>query len=155
MEVLMLSLRSQRRMAAEILGVGEERVWIDPERIEEVEAAITREDIKRLIHEGVIRKVKEKGVSRARARIIHEKKKRGKRRGVGSRSGSMKARVDPDRVWVEKIRALRRRLRELKEKRIITTRVYRQLYLKAKAGVFRSIADLHRYIEVHGLRRRR
>ncbi|MBS7606399.1 MAG: 50S ribosomal protein L19e [Candidatus Bathyarchaeia archaeon] len=151
----MLSLRSQRRMAAEILGVGEERVWIDPERIEEVEAAITREDIKRLIHEGVIRKVKEKGVSRARARIIHEKKKRGKRRGVGSRSGSMKARVDPDRVWVEKIRALRRRLRELKEKRIITTRVYRQLYLKAKAGVFRSIADLHRYIEVHGLRRRR
>jgi len=142
-------------MAAEILGVGEERVWIDPERIEEVEAAITREDIKRLIHEGVIRKVKEKGVSRARARIIHEKKKRGKRRGVGSRSGSMKARVDPDRVWVEKIRALRRRLRELKEKRIITTRVYRQLYLKAKAGVFRSIADLHRYIEVHGLRRRR
>lgn len=142
-------------MAAEILGVGEERVWIDPERIEEVKAAITREDIKRLIHEGVIRKIKEKGVSRARARITHEKKKRGKRRGVGSRSGSMKARVDPDRVWVEKIRALRRRLRELKGKRIITTRVYRQLYLKAKAGVFRSIADLHRYIEVHGLRRRR
>ncbi|MBS7639258.1 MAG: 50S ribosomal protein L19e [Candidatus Bathyarchaeia archaeon] len=151
----MLSLRSQRRMAAEILGVGEGRVWIDPERIEDVEAAITREDIKRLIHEGVIRKVKEKGVSRARARIIHEKKKRGKRRGAGSRSGSRKARVDLDRVWVEKIRALRERLRELKEKRIITTRVYRQLYSKAKAGVFGSIADLHRYIEVHGLRRKR
>ncbi|MEM2341137.1 MAG: 50S ribosomal protein L19e [Candidatus Bathyarchaeia archaeon] len=151
----MLSLRSQRRMAAEILGVGEERVWIDPERIEDVETAITREDIKRLIHEGVIRKVKEKGVSRARARIIHEKKKRGRRRGVGSRSGSVNARMDSDRVWVEKIKALRRRLRELKEKRIITTKVYRQLYLKAKAGVFKSISDLHRYIEVHGLRRRR
>jgi len=150
-----LSLRSQRRMAAEILGVGEERVWIDPERIEDVETAITREDIKRLIHEGVIRKVKEKGVSRARARIIHEKKKRGRRRGVGSRSGSVNARMDSDRVWVEKIKALRRRLRELKEKRIITTKVYRQLYLKAKAGVFKSISDLHRYIEVHGLRRRR
>jgi len=142
-------------MAAEILGVGEERVWIDPERIEDVETAITREDIKRLIHEGVIRKVKEKGVSRARARIIHEKKKRGRRRGVGSRSGSVNARMDSDRVWVEKIKALRRRLRELKEKRIITTKVYRQLYLKAKAGVFKSISDLHRYIEVHGLRRRR
>lgn len=142
-------------MAAEILGVGEERVWINPERLEDVEAAITREDIKRLIHEGVIRKVREKGVSRARARIIREKKKRGKRRGAGSRSGSVKARSDVDRVWVEKIRALRRRLHELKEKRVITTRVYRQLYLKAKAGVFRSISDLHRYIEVHGLRRRR
>ncbi|MEM1989819.1 MAG: 50S ribosomal protein L19e, partial [Candidatus Bathyarchaeia archaeon] len=74
-----MSLKSQRRMAAEILGVGEERVWIDPERIEEVEAAITREDIKRLIHEGVIRKLKDKGVSRARARIIHEKKRKGRR----------------------------------------------------------------------------
>lgn len=150
-----MSLRSQRRMAAEILGVGEERIWIDPERIEDVETAITREDIKRLIHEGVIKKVKEKGVSRARARIIHEKKKRGRRRGVGSRSGAASARVAHQKDWVERIRALRERLRELKERRIITTRVYRQLYLKAKSGSFSSVSDLHRYIEVHGLRRRR
>ncbi len=142
-------------MAAEILGVGEERVWINPERMEDVEAAITREDIRRLIHEGVIRKSKEKGISRARASIIHKKKRRGKRRGVGSRSGSRKTRTDSNRLWVEKIRALRGRLRELKENRAISTRVYRQLYLKAKSGVFESIADLHRYIEVHGLRRRR
>ncbi len=150
-----MSLRSQRRMAAEVLGVGEGRVWIDPERIEDVEAAITREDIRRLIHEGAIRKIKDKGVSRARARIIHKKKKRGKRRGMGSRSGSRKARADLKRVWAEKVRALRRRLRELKRKRVITARVYRQLYLKTKSGVFRSVSDLHRYIEVHGLRRKR
>jgi len=142
-------------MAAEVLGVGEGRVWIDPERLEDVEAAITREDIRRLIHEGAIRKLKEKGVSRARARILHEKRKKGRRRGQGSRSGSRKARAKLKKVWVMKIRALRRRLRELKEKRVITTRVYRQLYLKAKSGVFRSISDLHRYIEVHGLRRKR
>ncbi len=150
-----MNLRSQRRMAAEVLGVGEGRVWIDPERLEDVEAAITREDIRRLIHEGAIRKLKEKGVSRARARILHEKRKKGRRRGQGSRSGSRKARAKLKKVWVMKIRALRRRLRELKEKRVITTRVYRQLYLKAKSGVFRSISDLHRYIEVHGLRRKR
>jgi len=150
-----LNLRSQRRMAAEVLGVGEGRVWIDPERLEDVEAAITREDIRRLIHEGAIRKLKEKGVSRARARILHEKRKKGRRRGAGSRSGSRKARAKLKKVWVMKVRALRRRLRELKEKRVITTRVYRQLYLKAKSGVFRSISDLHRYIEVHGLRRKR
>ncbi|HDO42035.1 MAG TPA: 50S ribosomal protein L19e [Candidatus Bathyarchaeota archaeon] len=151
----MLNLRSQRRMAAEVLGVGEGRVWIDPERLEDVEAAITREDIRRLIHEGAIRKLKEKGVSRARARILHEKRKKGRRRGAGSRSGSKKARAKLKKVWVMKVRALRRRLRELKEKRVITTRVYRQLYLKTKSGVFRSISDLHRYIEVHGLRRKR
>lgn len=150
-----MNLRSQRRMAAEVLGVGEGRVWIDPERLEDVEAAITREDIRRLIHEGAIRKLREKGVSRARARILHEKRKKGRRRGPGSRSGSRKARAKLKRVWVMKIRALRRRLRELKERRVITARVYRQLYLKAKSGVFRSVSDLHRYIEVHGLRRKR
>ncbi|MEM1550330.1 MAG: 50S ribosomal protein L19e [Candidatus Bathyarchaeia archaeon] len=149
-----MSLRSQRRMAAEILGVGEERVWIDPERIEDVENAITREDIKRLIKEGVIKKIKDQGVSRARARIIHEKK-RGRRRSIGSRAGASGARIDHQKEWVEKIRAIRKRLRELKEKRIITVRTYRQLYLKAKAGVFKSVADLHQYIEMHGLRRRR
>ncbi|MGD2065814.1 MAG: 50S ribosomal protein L19e, partial [Candidatus Bathyarchaeota archaeon] len=46
-----MSLKSQRRLAAEIMKVGENRVWIDPERIDYVEAAITREEIKKLIHE--------------------------------------------------------------------------------------------------------
>ncbi|UCF59603.1 MAG: 50S ribosomal protein L19e, partial [Candidatus Bathyarchaeota archaeon] len=46
-----MSLKSQRRLAAELLNVGEGRVWIDPDRIEDVEAAITREEIRRLIHE--------------------------------------------------------------------------------------------------------
>lgn len=142
-------------MAAEILGCGEESVWIDPERIDEVQNAITREDIKRLIKEGVIRKLQDQGVSRARARIAHEQRKKGRRRGPGSKSGSLGARIDHLKDWVEKIRALRRRLRELKEKRIISVKVYRQLYLKAKAGVFKSITDLHQYIEAHGLRRKR
>lgn len=150
-----MSLRSQRRIAARVLGVGEERVWIDPSRIEDVEVAITREDIRRLIKEGVIRKVKEKGVSRARARILHEKRKKGRRRGPGRRKGAKGARASSKSLWVNRIRALRKRLRELKEKRVISTRAYRQLYLKAKAGVFESVSDLHRYIEVHGLRRRR
>ena len=150
-----MSLRSQRKIAARVLGVGEERVWIDPNRIEDVEVAITREDIRRLIKEGVIRKVKEKGVSRARARIIHKKRKKGRRRGPGRRKGAKGARADSKTLWINRIRAIRRRLRELKRKRVISTRVYRQLYLRAKAGVFESVSDLHRYIEAHGLRRRR
>jgi len=38
--------RLQRRLAAEVLGVGESRIWIspDPEDAEEIEAAITKED---------------------------------------------------------------------------------------------------------------
>ncbi len=142
-------------MAAEILKVGESRVWIDPERIEDVESAISREEIRKLIHERAIWKLPYKGVSRARVRILHEKKRKGKRRGTGSRSGSEGARSPSKRIWIKKIRAQRRRLRELRDKHIITKSVYRRLYIIAKSGGFRSVADLERYIDANNLRRRK
>ncbi|MCW4021189.1 MAG: 50S ribosomal protein L19e [Candidatus Bathyarchaeota archaeon] len=150
-----MSLGSQRRMAAEILKIGESRVWIDPERIDDVEAAITRDDIRRLVHEKVIRQVPKKGVSRGRARVLHEKKKSGLRRGPGSRSGRSGARVPRKETWMKKIRALRRKLRGLRESRSITEKVYRQLYVMAGSGSFRSIADMERYIDSNNLKRRR
>lgn len=130
-----MSLKSQRRLAAEILKVGEGRVWIDPNRIEDVEAAITREEIRKLIHEGIIRSLPKKGVSRARARVLQEKKKKGLRRGPGRKSGSAKARVSKKQAWIKKIRPLRKKLRELKASRAITESVYRQLYNMAGSGV--------------------
>ena len=150
-----MSLRSQRRMAAEILKVGESRVWIDPERVDDIEVAITREDIRRLIHEKVIREVPKKGVSRGRARVLHEKKKRGLRMGTGSRSGRSGARAPRKAMWMKKIRALRRKLRQLRQSRSITEQVYRRLYVMAGSGSFRAIADMERYIESNNLRRRR
>ena len=63
----MTDLKSQRRLAAQILKVGQNRVWIDPERIDDAEAAITREEIRKLIHEGIVKQLPEKGISRARA----------------------------------------------------------------------------------------
>ncbi|MGB9684737.1 MAG: 50S ribosomal protein L19e, partial [Candidatus Bathyarchaeales archaeon] len=32
----MTSLKSQRRLAAQILKIGQERVWIDPNRVDDV-----------------------------------------------------------------------------------------------------------------------
>lgn len=151
----MTNLKSQRRLAAQILKVGQERVWIDPNRIEDVEAAITREEIKKLIHEGVIKPLKEKGVSRARARLVHEKKKKGLRRGPGSRGGAAGAKVSKKETWMNKIRALRNRLRELKTEKIITESTYRKLYVMAKSGRFTSVADMERYIKAHDLWRKR
>jgi len=128
---------------------------VDPNRIEEAEAAITREEIRRLIHEKVIRPIPKKGVSRARARILHEKKKKGLRKGFGSRSGSPEALVPRKEIWIRRIRALRKRLRELKDDHSITERVYRQLYVMACSGSFKSAAELERYIDAHNLRRMR
>lgn len=151
----MTGLKSQKRLAAQIMKVGQNRVWIDPERIDDVEVAITRDEIRKLIHEGVIKRLPEKGVSRARARILHEKKKKGRRRGPGSRSGAARTKVSKKEAWMSRIRALRKRLRELKTKRIISENTYRKLYRIASSGRFSSIAEMERYLKAHDLWRKR
>lgn len=150
-----MSLRSQRRLAAQILKTGVNRVWIDPNRIEDVEVAITREEIRKLIHEGAIKPASEKGVSRARAQVLHEKKKKGLRRGPGTKSGSNRAKITKKESWMRKIRALRRTLREWKASRTITEGAYRKLYSVANSGAFGSIADMERYAKTHGFWRKR
>jgi large subunit ribosomal protein L19e len=151
----MTSLKSQRRIAAKILKVGQNRLWINPEKMEDAETAITREEIKKLIHEGVIKPLPKKGISHARARILHEKKKKGRRRGVGSRSGGVHAKISKKEAWMSKIRALRKRLRELKVNKTITESTYRKLYRMASSGRFGSVGDLERYLKAHELWRKR
>jgi large subunit ribosomal protein L19e len=151
----MTDLKSQRRLAAQVLKVGQNRVWIDPERTDDADTAITREEIRKLIHEGAIKALPEKGVSRARARIMHEKKKKGRRRGPGSRTGSPRARVTKKEAWMSKIRALRKRLRLLKTRKIIAEGAYRKLYKMASSGRFETVADLERYLKSHDLWRKR
>lgn len=150
-----MSLKSQRRLAAQVLKVGANRVWIDPERNDDVEVAITREEIRKLVHEGVIKALPKKGISRVRARVLHKKKKKGLRRGPGSRTGTARARISKKEAWMRRIRALRRRLREWKAKRAVTESSYRRLYTLASSGVFSSIADMERYAKAHDLWRKR
>ncbi len=151
----MTDLKSQRRLAAQILKVGQNRVWIDPERIDDAEAAITREEIRKLIHEGIVKQLPEKGISRARARILHAKKKKGLRSGPGSRTGSPRARISKKEAWTSKIRALRNRLRKLKTNKTVTESTYRKMYTMASSGRFESVADLERYLKSHELWRKR
>ncbi|NWF87020.1 50S ribosomal protein L19e [Candidatus Bathyarchaeota archaeon] len=151
----MTSLKNQRRLASQILKIGQNRVWINPERIEDVEASMTREEIKKLIHEGAIKALPEKGVSRARARVIHAKKKQKRRSGLGSRTGSSRAKISKKEAWMSRIRALRKRLRVLKANKTITENTYRKLYKLASSGRFVSVADLERYLKAHDLWRKR
>ncbi len=151
----MTNLSSQRRLAAQILKVGQNRVWINPERIDDVEGAITRDEIKRLIHEKIIVSLPEKGVSRSRAKAVREKKRVGRRKGAGSRTGSGHAKISKKEAWMIKIRCLRRKLRELKASRVITENTYRKCYGIAGSGKFESVAELERYLKANDLWRKR
>ncbi len=146
----MVDLSKQKRLAAEVLGVGTSRIWIDPGAVEEVSNAITREEIRRLIKEGIIQVIPSHSPSRGRWREKHLAKKKGRHRGHGSRKGRASARRDPKREWMYRIRKMRRYLRWLRDNNVIDRRTYRQLYRWAKGGMFPTFASLQRWLKEHG-----
>ena len=149
-----MNLTAQKRMAAEILKCGENRVYFDPYLTDEIKMAITREDIRNLIKEGIIQKKYKQGISKHRKNIRHERKKKGLGRGLGKRKGSKHARMPKKRAYIKRIRPIRRELRKLRERKLITPATYRKLYRNAKGGMFNSVRQLNRHIKDKELQRR-
>jgi large subunit ribosomal protein L19e len=149
-----MNVSAQRRIAAQILKCGVNRVFIDSVHLDDVSMAITRDDIRQLIKNGIIKKRYEVGVSRSRAKELHEKKLLGRARGFGSRKGPKTARMGKKRSWINRIRPLRRELKKLRDRKLIDTPTYRTLYLQSKGGQFHSVAHLKRHIEEQKLYRR-
>lgn len=144
-----MNLRSQKRLAAKILKCGIDRVKIKQDK--EVEEALTREDIKRLINKGLITKIQKKGTSRLGAKKTREQKKKKRRKGTGSRKGSVGARKKKKELWMKRIRALRRLLKELRDQGKIEKKTYTKLYLMAKGNMFRSKKHLLNYLKENSL----
>jgi large subunit ribosomal protein L19e len=130
-------------MAANVMGVGIHKVKIKD--AEKAVQAMTNDDIRSLVKQGVIVKKRVRGVSRVRARKIAVQKKKGRRRGPGKVKSSLKARVGKKTVWMRKVRALRRELRSNRAN--LEPGLYRKLYNMTKGGYFRSKAHLRNYIE--------
>ncbi len=135
----MTDLKYQKKIAAKVAGVGIDRIKFDPEKIEDIEEAVTRRDIDRLIAQGAIKVLQKRGTSRARARA-----RKGKRRGPGSYKGSKYARLSKKMRWMRKIRALRKTLREMRDRGIISKKEYRELY--PRLSTFSSVAHLKSHV---------
>lgn len=133
----MVNIGLKRRLIARMLGVGLDRVWIDPEHLEDIEDIDTREDIRILIRRGYI---KIKPVEGQTIRRYMRK------RGPGSKKGKKTARMTKKKLWMMRVRAQRRFLRMLRDKGRITRSQYRKLYMLVKGGMFRSKAHLKTYI---------
>ena len=142
----------QRRLAASILKIGVNRVYIspDPKEQENILDAITRDGIRGLIRRNVIQKRAERGVSRGRARHRAAQRAKGRRRGHGSREGALNARTPQKTRWIGLIRAMRRRLRELKKEGRINVRTYRRFYSQSKGGMFKSKAHMEQQLRAAG-----
>ncbi|MCJ7464475.1 MAG: 50S ribosomal protein L19e [Thermoplasmata archaeon] len=137
-----MNLKNQRRMASELLKCGVNRVWVDPNRSEDVSDAITRADVRMLINSGTIVARQKKGVSRGRAEFEKAQKRKGRQTGHGSRRGRKGARKPSKERWMQAIRPIRRKLKELRDTGKIDPSTYRIYYLKAKGGVFKNKSHL-------------
>jgi large subunit ribosomal protein L19e len=149
--VIFVNLTTQKRLAASILKVGINRVWINPEKIELVSGAMTREDVKKLILSDVIKAKPKKGISSYRSKKLAVQKQKGRRKGRGSIKGAKNAHNPKKKAWMTTIRALRRDLKSMRESEEIDSTTYRKLYKMAKGGAFRSKSYMKTYAKDHDL----
>jgi large subunit ribosomal protein L19e len=137
-----MNLKSIKRIASRILNVGISRIKINAktkEEKEELEKASTGKDIYKLIEKGIIK------VKREFLKWKKEKKKK------HVRKGGKYSIVDKKRRWINRIRPIRRLLKELKEKGKIDNKTYWMLYRLAKGGYFESRTHLMLYLQKNKL----
>ena len=141
----------QRRLAAQILKCGKNRIRFDPDRLEDIKEAITKTDVRSLINNGAISKKRVLNTSRFWTRKKRLQKISSRQKGFGSRKGKKTARLAPKRAWINKIRLQRSFIKSLRDKNLLTSADYNELYMKSKGGFFRSIRHLKLYTKERGL----
>lgn len=149
-----MNLGKQKALASRALGVSKQRIKFNtdtPENKKSLKELLSRDDVRALIEDKVITKLPKKGISRTRANHIKVQKEKGRRQGHGSRKGTANARFNNKDKWMIRIRALRAMLKKLKLEGKLTTKAYRELYLKAKGNFFRNKRHMSLYMEQNNL----
>lgn len=138
-------LSTIKRLASDLLGVGESKIRIKPEEIGRAESALTREDVRGLIKDKVIYVKRKPGF-----KVLNKRKKKLE----GSRRGKMTSRTPRKSKWMETVRAQRKYLNELISAGNVRKKDKRKIYLRIKAGSFRGkkalllyLKDNHLYVE--------
>ena len=143
-----MSLKTVRRLAAQILGVGEKRVVFDTAQSGEIAKAVTKDDVRKLIEARAITARRVKGVPRTRGRLRAERKRlRGS--GAGNRRGTANARANRKKKWIATVRAQRMLLRNLQTEGKLQ-KGYRELYMKIKGGAFPDRARMLAHLKERG-----
>ncbi len=137
-----MNVGKRKELVARTLKCSPKRVVFNKESLKDIKDAITRLDLKAMVHKGIIKIKPKKGNS---SRIRKNPRK------AGSRKGKATTRTPKKRTWMNKIRSQRELLKKLRTADYITTETFKDLYKKSKGGFFRSKRHIKLYIEEHKL----
>lgn len=130
-----MKLDKKKRLAAKTLGVGQERVVFNRERLDEIKEIITKQDVRDLVASGAISIREIKG-----SRTVERRKTR-------RRTGSIRKKVKPGkRAYVLRTRKLRAYIAQLLKQGKVTKEQYLKLRKEIRASIFRNKSHMKEHM---------
>merc|ERR1712107_148635 len=137
-------------------------VWLDPNEISEIANANSRQNIRKLIKDGLVIKKPVAVHSRSRVRENDIARRKGRHTGFGKRKGIKDARTSQKGLWIKRMRVLRRLLKRYREakgnvfknKRVLMEFIHKKKAEKARTKMLQDQAEARRN-KVKEARRRR
>jgi large subunit ribosomal protein L19e len=134
-----MALTTVKRLAADIMKIGVNKVRIAPESIGRANEAITRNDVRDLIKDGVVYRAEIEGRR-------SNSEKRG-RKGHGKRKGRKNARTNAKDAWMARVRSQRAYLKQLVSEGKLPKEYKRETYMRVKSGIFKSKKAMYAYLK--------
>ena len=132
-------VESVRRLAADILHVGTNKIRIKPEEIKKAEEALTRADVKGLIKDGIVFALEKQG---------RRKKEKRRKRGHGNIKGRS---IDQKERWMVQVRSQRKYLKGLLASGALTKKNKKVVYGRIKSGLFKNKKTMLAYLKENNM----